>query len=178
MGNETGGLHLFGSSFVVENNSIVQNGNLTSAPGDPTGGIVVESIPGAPIMPQDIRHNTIADNLAPGAAGSAGLVCNTGAGTGAVQCDSSIRGGNERPGEDVQTSGSCAILYSNVTGITSGAGNVSVAPIFVSTATRDYHLAAVSPGIDIVDPSSAATVDIDGDSRPNGAGYDMGADKR
>ena len=178
MDNETGGLYLFSSTFVVENNWIAKNGNLTSSPGNPTGGIVIETVPGPAISPQDVRHNTIAHNLAPAAVGSAGLVCNTGAGTGIVQCDSNIVIGNERPGEDVQTSGTCGVRYSMVTGITSGVGNVSVLPSFVSEATGDYHLAAGSAGIDIGEPGSPTTSDIDGENRPSGAGFDMGADER
>ncbi len=177
-GNETGGLYLFDSTFVVENNVIAKNGNLTMSPGNPTGGIVVETVPGPALSPQNIRHNTIAHNLAPAAVGAAGLVCNSTGGTDAVRCDSNIVVGNERPGIDEQTAGNCAIRYSSVTGISSGVGNISVEPVFVNANTGDYHLAVGSPGIDIADPSSPTTVDIDGDARPSGTGYDMGADER
>jgi hypothetical protein len=42
----------------------------------------------------------------------------------------------------------------------------------------DYHLSASSPCIDAGDPASALTEDLDGNPRPVGSGYDMGAYER
>ena len=42
--------------------------------------------------------------------------------------------------------------------------------------TADYHLWADSPAID-AGVNAGVTLDIDGDGRPNGAGYDVGADE-
>jgi nitrous oxidase accessory protein NosD len=65
--------------------------------------------------------------------------------------------------------------------------NIDKDPIFVDprsaldalTSEGDYHLRASSPCIDAGDPASAPpdfpADDIDGENRPNGSGYDMGA---
>ena len=55
-----------------------------------------------------------------------------------------------------------------------GTGNRSGDPLFENHAADDYHLQAGSPCIDSGTPTMADT-DIDGVSRPQGAGYDMGA---
>jgi hypothetical protein len=41
----------------------------------------------------------------------------------------------------------------------------------------DYHLTADSPCIDTGTSEGAPSDDIDGDTRPQGQGYDMGADE-
>jgi CSLREA domain-containing protein len=48
-------------------------------------------------------------------------------------------------------------------------------PLFVNAANRDYHLAAYSPAIDAGTSEGAPTVDLDGVTRPQGEGYDMGS---
>nr|MBC8248539.1 right-handed parallel beta-helix repeat-containing protein [Anaerolineales bacterium] len=44
-----------------------------------------------------------------------------------------------------------------------------------NAANRDYHLTAYSPAIDTGTAEGAPTVDLDGVSRPQGEGYDIGA---
>jgi parallel beta-helix repeat protein len=60
--------------------------------------------------------------------------------------------------------------------IVTGTVNVYGDPAFAAPATWDYRLtqgsAAVDAGVD-----AGVTTDIDGDSRPSGAGYDIGADE-
>jgi hypothetical protein len=172
--NAAGGLHLSATDFVIENSVIAKNGNKTMNPGIFSGGVVVSN--GAGVSPQIIRHCTVADNEGPTILGAAGIDC--GLGGNDVLLHSSIVVGNEKPTGSSQVGGNCDVRFSNVTGIASGEGNISVAPTFVSPATDDYHLAAGSAGIDLADPSSPTTVDIDGQSRPVGAGFDMGADER
>ena len=41
----------------------------------------------------------------------------------------------------------------------------------------DYHLKSNSPAIDEGTSTGAPADDIDGDARPQGAGYDMGSDE-
>lgn len=58
-----------------------------------------------------------------------------------------------------------------------GIGNISANPLYVDPVNDDYHLATGSPAIDAADPLGATSMDIDGDHRPVGSGYDMGADE-
>ena len=64
-----------------------------------------------------------------------------------------------------------------------GNNNIDILPTFVdpSPGTLDYHLMPGSSGIDIADwnPTicSNGCVDYDGDTRPQGAGFDIGADE-
>jgi predicted outer membrane repeat protein len=69
------------------------------------------------------------------------------------------------------------IWQANYAGINN---NVSVNPLFVNprpyteapTTAGDYHLQSSSPCIDIGTSVGAPSDDIDGDSRPQGSGYD------
>src|SRR5262249_53710338 len=47
--------------------------------------------------------------------------------------------------------------------------------LFVNAAGNDYHLSATSPAIDTGTATSAPATDFDGNPRPQGAGYDIGA---
>jgi hypothetical protein len=49
-------------------------------------------------------------------------------------------------------------------------------PVFVDPQGGDYHIALGSAAID-AGVNAGVTIDIDGDTRPKGAGYDIGADE-
>jgi hypothetical protein len=172
--NSAGGLHLTRTDFVIENSVIAKNGNKTVNPADFAGGVVVRNT--LSLSPQIIRHSTIVDNESPSILSASGIDCGLGATS--VSCTSSIVVGNEKPSGGSQIGGNCDARFSNITGILIGQGNISVAPSFVSPPSGDYHLAAGSAGINLADPSSPTTVDIDNQARPVGGGYDMGADER
>ena len=56
-----------------------------------------------------------------------------------------------------------------------GEGNIDKLPSFIGGG--DYHLEGDSPCIDAGTSEGAPDTDIDGELRPQGAGYDMGADE-
>ncbi|MBM4319590.1 MAG: DUF1565 domain-containing protein, partial [Deltaproteobacteria bacterium] len=57
-------------------------------------------------------------------------------------------------------------------------GNISEDPRFVDRERGDYHLGEGSPCIDSGLELEQASTDIDGELRPRGAGFDIGADER
>jgi predicted outer membrane repeat protein len=88
---------------------------------------------------------------------------------------------NGIPNEISILGGTVTSTYSDIQGGYTGAGNINQDPLFLDPVNGDYHLSADSPCIDIGDPSSAPPDfpenDIDGDLRPQGTYYDMGADE-
>jgi galactitol-specific phosphotransferase system IIB component len=84
--------------------------------------------------------------------------------------------------DNIQYWDDLSVTYSNATRDTGttvypGEGNINADPLFADPANNDYHLTAGSPSIDSGTSSNAPADDIDNHSRPQGAGYDMGADE-
>lgn len=80
------------------------------------------------------------------------------------------------PGTDIRNN----IVYQNGsaitgTGFTQSFNLVNVDPRFVSSSTADFRLQSTSPAIDRGTPISAVSTDIEGTTRPQGPGYDIGA---
>ncbi len=65
-------------------------------------------------------------------------------------------------------------LFQTIVGPLSIAGAMDTDPLFVN-ATSDFHLSSSSPAIDAVD--TGPPDDFEGDARPQGARYDIGADE-
>jgi hypothetical protein len=76
------------------------------------------------------------------------------------------------PGVRPAAAGECN-FSSTIAGPVGAVGAMNVDPRFVDAAGRDYHLAAGSPARDAVD--SGPATDFEGDPRPRGARFDLGA---
>jgi hypothetical protein len=66
-------------------------------------------------------------------------------------------------------------LVSTIAGPTAVPGATNVDPLFVNAAQRDYHLAPNSQARDVAD--TGPSTDFEGDARPRGARFDIGADE-
>ena len=66
-------------------------------------------------------------------------------------------------------------LISTIAGPTPVSGAMTVDPQFFDRANHDYHLAPSSPARDAVDTGPGT--DFEGDARPQGARFDIGADE-
>ncbi len=172
-----GGIYLASSSSVViENNFITNNGSSTLG-----GGIyIIDS-------PSNITNNTISNNLSYGDDG-----CANGSGvyvkSGTIDIKNSIIWGNcfeyENTDLYVETLSAVTVTYSDI-GLTNigiealpNSNNINNEnPLFVNTAYRDYHITQDSPCKDKGTPDGAPKYDIDGEQRPYGEGFDIGADE-
>jgi predicted outer membrane repeat protein/parallel beta-helix repeat protein len=69
-----------------------------------------------------------------------------------------------------------SIFYSNVEGSWPGASIINADPLFVNSDSSDYHLSSDSPCVDS-GTDAGVYIDYEGDTRPVGYGFDMGADE-
>jgi hypothetical protein len=91
----------------------------------------------------------------------------------------SILWGN--PPEEIYDSGAVGsdpvVTYSDVQGGYSGEGNIDLNPLFVSALGGDFRLQSGSPCIDAGCYVEGLIDDFEGDPRPYGSGFDIGADE-
>ncbi|VVB89784.1 Right handed beta helix region [uncultured archaeon] len=78
---------------------------------------------------------------------------------------------------DNAAGGNAAVTNNLVDGSggTTGGSYVTGSPQFVNPSGGDFHIQSGSPAIDKGTSTDAPAVDFDGNSRPKGAGYDIGA---
>ncbi len=151
-----GGIDIFESSPTITNNLIINND------ADAGGGIACDG--SSPI----IINNTIVDNTA---FDGAGIYCLN---TNSPYVANTILWDNNGAEIDLDNA-SITVEYSDIEGGYTGTGNINADPLFLDAAGADYHLQAGSPCIDSGIYTSAVLNDIDGNARPQGAAYDIGA---
>lgn len=71
--------------------------------------------------------------------------------------------------------GPCTVT-SSIVGPSGFPGGMNVDPLFANPATFDFHLAMGSPAIDAID--HGPPTDFEGQARPQGVRFDLGADER
>ena len=153
-----GGIYIDNESSVVLKNSLIE-GNSTGKNG---GGIIL-------MYSSSLQMDfcTIMDNAAMNKGG--GVYCLDAA----LDATSSIVWSNSPEGVFVY-SGLASFSYSAVEGGWEGEGNIDEHP--QTGAGNYYHLLPGSPCID-TGIEAGCILDLDGDSRPDGDGFDMGADE-
>lgn len=73
--------------------------------------------------------------------------------------------------------GDMSLDHCDIEGAWPGEGTIHVDPRFVDPAAGDYHLLETSPCVDSGSPDGAPETDFEGEPRPWGLGFDMGADE-
>jgi hypothetical protein len=69
-------------------------------------------------------------------------------------------------------------FWNNSFAAPSGTGILSGNPLFVDTLNSNYRLQTGSPDIDSGTSSGASSIDYDGNARPQGSNFDIGAFER
>jgi len=189
-GASGGGLYLKdGCQITITNSKIVDN-----TTGSYGGGLFLGNYNNLPIN-LNIINSTVSNNKQSNTVGGAGGIFNR---LSNVSIHNSIFWGNEAAG-DLGDHGAYAwlglgnsfvFIYSDVVNNqdnfstkNTSVGNfefystIDADPLFVDSDNEDYHLTSDSPAIDQGTSVDAPADDIDGDDRPEGSGYDMGADE-
>jgi hypothetical protein len=119
-----------------------------------------------------VRFTTVADSGTDAGTGPRAFIC-----SGQVMVQSTIvwaPGSTSRVSIGPSSGADCP-RSSTIAGPTPVAGASNDDPLFVDSANRDYHLAQNSPARDAVD--IGPTFDFEGDPRPRGDRFDLGADE-
>ncbi|MEW5801617.1 MAG: Ig-like domain-containing protein [bacterium] len=155
-----GGISCLSSAPTIVNCTITGN----QAKNSSGGGIYASS--SSPV----IINCTVAANTAHGQGG--GMAC---LGSSSATVKNCIFWSNSGQAISVATGCTAAVTYSDIQGGFSGEGNIDTDPGFFAPETGNYYLMPDSRCIDAGTDNGAPSVDKDGNPRPVGLGYDMGA---
>ena len=156
-----GGISCWDSAPTITNCTISENS------ADDGGGLCcVDSSP-------TITNCTISENSAAGEGG--GLYCWGSSSPTITNCI--LWGDHPEEITLIGRSPTPTLTYCNIEGGWSGEGNFDLDPVFVDAENGDYHLNTGSPCIDAGTAAGAPDTDFEGDPRPMGGGFDIGADE-
>jgi hypothetical protein len=166
-GNQGGGISVMNGAFDITNCFIYRNGS--STPGTTVGGVALVSTP----VNNRLEFNTIVDNeIANSTTSSGGVSCDIAGFSASNNIIARNFVNRMSSAVNANTIGQCAHLSSRVTADVTGL-------LFVSPEILplNYRLTSGSSAIDQATTGSSIAVDADGDSRPQGAQKDIGADE-
>jgi hypothetical protein len=168
-GNQGGGISVVGSQFDITNSIITGNGG----PQASFGGIRFDQVNSGN---RRFEFNTVTNNGAMDGS-VVGVVCTLVAQP--VTFANNIVYANQIGGTRSQVGGAnCNWNYSDIGPDTViGTGNMNADPLFINPTQSNFHLQPTSPARGRADPGSTVRIDIDGETRPQGNGYEMGADE-
>ena len=142
----------------------------------------------------NLINNTITDNASTGTGGGLRVSASNGSATDVTVTNNILWGSSAAVGHDIaihQSSGGTATVhssYNDVGDVAADVGapgtyndlgnNIDADPLFVNFAGGDLHLGSGSPALDIGTATGAPATDFEADARPQGPGYDLGADER
>jgi hypothetical protein len=167
--NNTGGGLSYHSGAITLTSTII-SGN--GGNGANLGGVLLQNLQGN--VP-NIQFVTIAFNTTKNTGGSPGLQSDV-----SVAIANSIAYSNaaQNVTTPLQICTSCTATYTLFSGTPPiGTGNIAGAPLFVNVVLDNFHIQAGSPARNAADPNASIHFDVDGEPRPQGPGYDMGADE-
>jgi hypothetical protein len=140
-----------------------------------------------------LTNNTITDNTAVGVGGGLRAYASHGSVNDVTVKNSILWGNTAASGQDIavrQSVAGIATVNSSFNDVgdalpdATGPGtynnlgnNINTDPLFVNLIGGDLRLGAGSPAIDTGTSTDAPVTDFEGQARPQGAGYDMGADE-
>ncbi len=159
--------------FITESRFSIINSFIANNTGRTVGGVGLVDASDPPPGPNTFAFNTIADNVADASGNATQVDCVVG-GPGMVLHDNIVWTTTTDP-PSVHSTG-CTWNYSLIAGGQTGQGNIDAVPDFIVPGT-DYHIKTSSPARNAGDPAATLSIDFDGDLRPQGLGYDMGADE-
>lgn len=166
-GNTGGGISVTNGSFDITNNFITRNGDPNNAT---VGGATLTF---AASGTHRFEFNTVVDNnIKNTSLQAAGVTCDTSGFAAANNIISRNLVGSDASKTNSNTLGQCTYPTSVI-------GPTITALKFASpdTTPYDYHLTTGSSAIDQGTTASTVAVDFDGDTRPQGAASDQGADE-
>ncbi|MBA2541150.1 MAG: right-handed parallel beta-helix repeat-containing protein [Deltaproteobacteria bacterium] len=167
-GNQGGGISVSaGATFTITNNFVFRNGDQDTG----TFGGINLGVASAGLS--RLEFNTIVDNRASsGATRAGGVICDIVGFSAANNLVARNSVGGNSSAANAQTLGVCSYPTSTIQSDVAGLSFASP-----DTNPFDYHVMVGSSVIEQATTVSNIVIDVDGDSRPQGAASDIGADE-